>query len=123
MGVRGQNKFRNKPTTVDGIRFDSKREAKRYQQLKLLERAGEISGLELQPKFTFRAVSGEEIRYPPTKSGARGRVLRYTADFAYIEKGERIIEDVKGGQATQTQAFRIRAALMYSCHGIIIRFT
>ena len=76
------NKFNAMPTTVDGIRFASRREAKRYSQLKLLERAGTISNLELQPRYNIN-VNGEYIGF-------------YKADFRYFEDGCRVVEDTKG---------------------------
>ncbi len=76
------SKYRAVKTEVDGILFDSKREAKRYSELKLLERAGEISGLQLQPEF------------PVTMNGKD--ICRYRGDFAYFTKKGRVIEDAKG---------------------------
>jgi hypothetical protein len=90
-------KYRNTPTVVDGIRFDSKREARRYQELKLLEKAGEIHALELQPVFPLHAwVAHDE---PPEKVGF------YRGDFRYCtcglapmgcDRSARIVEDSKG---------------------------
>lgn len=79
-----RNKFRAVPIVVDNIRFASKREAKRYAELKLLERSGEIDGLELQPAFPL-LVNG-------TKIGT------YKADFRYTDRrtGAVVIEDCKG---------------------------
>ena len=76
-------KYRNVPTEVDGIRFASKAEARRYSELKLLQRAGEISDLTCQPAYNL-VVNGHKI-------------CRYTADFSYLTKaGEPVTEDVKG---------------------------
>lgn len=76
-------KFGNKPTEIDGIKFDSKREAKRYQELKLLERANEITGLQTQVKFDL------------TVNGLR--IATYKADFVYMTRGGlRVVEDAKG---------------------------
>lgn len=92
-------KFGNSKTVVDGIRFDSKLEAERYRELKLLEKAGAIKELELQPKFrlipTFR------------KNGKTYRGITYIADFAYYDKDERyIVEDVKGYKTKEYQIKR-----------------
>ena len=78
------------PTVIDGIRFASKAEARRYQELKMLEKAGEIKGLELQPKFP--------LMVPECGSGFDVRIGDYIADFRYREgpKGILKIEDVKG---------------------------
>lgn len=90
------SKYGNVPTIVDGIRFDSKAEARRYQELKLLERAGEIFNLVCQPRYVLG-------------SGKRPPV--YVADFAYHESGQQVAEDVKGGKATQTAIFKLKAKL------------
>jgi hypothetical protein len=91
------NKYRNKPTHIDGIRFASKAEAKRYQELKLLERAGEITGLRLQPRYPLYAYEKEKI-------------CDYVGDFEYFEpvKGKYITEDVKG---VLTPVFKLKAKL------------
>ncbi len=81
------NKYRAIPTTVDGIRFHSKKEARRYSELKLLEKAGKIRNLSLQPEFPCHVV-GQEVP-----------IGVYRGDFSYNETapGSRfIIEDVKG---------------------------
>lgn len=93
-----KHKYNAKPTIVDGIRFASKREAQRYGELKLLEKAGVIFGLKLQPRFVLQEKNGKD------------RAIVYVADFRYIERvgGPVIIEDVKG---VQTQAFKIKAKL------------
>ena len=79
-----RHKYGAKPTTVDGIRFHSMKEARRYQELKLLERAGEIQNLSLQPEFPLHAPDQEKP------------VGRYIADFEYLERGKTVTEDVKG---------------------------
>lgn len=102
------SKYHNVPTTRDGTTFASKAEARRYDELCLLERAGEISGLECHPVYRF-AVNGVKIG-------------RYTPDFRYRDAfGCLVVEDVKGGRATRTEAYRLRARLMLACHGITVR--
>ena len=91
--MTGYKKYNNKKTYVDGIKFDSKGEANRYKELKLLEKAGEIKDLELQPKFTL---------IPKNKGN---RAVTYTADFKYIENGKTIIEDYKG---YETKEFKLK---------------
>lgn len=92
--VRGQNKsynkYKNQKVVVDGHPFDSKREARRYKELKLLERAGKIKDLELQPKF-------ELIPTIRTEHETLYKVSYY-ADFRYVEcdSARVIVEDVKG---------------------------
>lgn len=92
--VRGQNKsynkYGNKKIVVDGHKFDSKKEARRYGELKLLARAGKIKDLELQPKF-------ELIPTIRTETETLERVSYY-ADFRYYDmtKNCEVVEDVKG---------------------------
>lgn len=98
-------KYHNTKTVADGIKFDSKLEAERYAQLKILERAGVIRGLELQPSF--------ELLPSFRKNGKTWRKTVYKADFRYILcEGDRIIiEDVKGSIAVITDVFRLKQKL------------
>lgn len=82
------SKYRNKKTVIDGITFHSKKEAVRYQELKMLEKAGVISGLTLQPKFEIC----DRVKW----NGKTIPKKFYIADFQYIENGVEIVEDVKG---------------------------
>lgn len=91
------NKYRNKKVIVDEKEFDSKREGNRYKELKLLERAGEIKNLELQPRFLLQ----DSFK----KNGRTFRKIEYVADFKYIENGKTIVEDVKG---IQTDVFKLK---------------
>ena len=81
------NKYNNKKVQVDMYVFDSIRESQRYKELKLLERAGEISNLELQPKFLLQ----ESFK----KNGKTYKAINYIADFMYEENGKVVVEDVK----------------------------
>jgi hypothetical protein len=86
-----QHKYNAQKTGVNGVTFDSKLEACRYRQLLLLEQAGQISSLELQPKFQLQpAFKGID--------GKRQRAIMYQADFSYVEYGVTIVEEVKGFQ-------------------------
>ena len=98
-------KYHNKKTVLDGIKFDSKLEAERYAQLKMMERAGVIKGLELQPSF--------ELLPSFRKNGKTWRRTVYKADFRYIlaEDDSYIIEDVKGSTAVITDVFRLKQKL------------
>ena len=91
------NKYRNKKVIVDGEEFGSKKEGNRYKELRLLERAGEISNLELQPRFLLQ----DKFK----KNGKTYRKIEYVADFKYIENGKKIVEDVKG---IQTDVFKLK---------------
>jgi hypothetical protein len=91
------NKYRAVKTQVDDITFDSKAEARRYSELKIRERAGEITQLALQPPFPI-VVNGQKIGV-------------YRADFSYFESksGGRVVEDVKG---YSTPIFRLKKKLV-----------
>lgn len=105
------SKYRNKKTIIDGITFDSKKEARRYSELKLLERAGQIDTLTLQPRFTLI----------PTQRRADGKAERsvvYIADFMYRENGAFVVEDTKG---VRTPDYVIKRKLMLKEHGITVR--
>jgi hypothetical protein len=103
-GVR--SKYGNKKTVVDGITFDSKKEAARYQELKLMERAGVVKGLSLQRRFRLE-VNGI-------------KVCDYVSDFHYfdMEKGDCVTEDVKG---VKTPIYNLKKKLMWACYGIEIQ--
>lgn len=101
-------KYRNVKTVVDGITFDSAKEARRYGELKLLERSGRISGLEVQP--AFRIVVNDCL------------ICTYKADFRYVTdtphaSGVVVTEDVKG---MQTPVYRLKKKLMLAVHGISV---
>ncbi len=105
------SKYGAKKTEVNGFTFDSKREAKRYQELLLLAEAGEISGLELQPRFDLMA-GNEVLRF---KSG---RKATYVADFRYKDRANRtVVEDVKG---IRTSVYKLKWAIM-AAMGIEVR--
>ena len=74
------NKYKNKKITIDGHEFPSKKEGNRYLELKLLQRAGEIRNLELQPRFLLQ----ESFK----KNGKTYRKIEYVADFAYSQSRE-----------------------------------
>lgn len=102
MGKATYNKYRAKAVYVNGERFDSKKEAKRYQELLLLQRAKEISNLRRQVKY--------ELIPSFTLGGRKYRGINYYADFVYIDStGREIIEDTKG---VQTDVYKIKKKLM-----------
>lgn len=97
-------KYHAVPTTLDGIRFDSKAEAARYATLKRMQAVGAIRDLEIKPKF-------------PCEVGGR-KVCTYIADFGYItDKDGRVIEDVKG---VKTAIYRLKKKLVEALHGVQI---
>lgn len=103
------NKYHAQKTIVDGIVFDSRREARRWCELKLLEKAGEIHNLQ-------RQVKREIIKAHPEASMA---ACFYVSDFEYDDKnGKHIIEDAKG---VKTRDYTIKKKLMYERYGYRIR--
>ena len=109
------SKYRNKKTEYDGITFDSKKEAARYAELKLLERAGEIKLLERQKKFVLIPAQRQDGKLIE-------RECAYKADFTYLERQGAewvaVVEDVKG---KRTDTYKIKRKLMLYQHGIRIR--
>ena len=126
------NKYSAKKTMVDGIEFDSRKEARRYQELLLLQRAGEIQSLRLQEKFLLipsqfeRVETGEYYKIgakkgiPKTKEVCVEQPVVYVADFTYIEDGKLVVEDTKS-DATKTPQYIIKRKLMLHKYGIKIR--
>lgn len=108
-----KSKFGNQPTEKRGIRFDSKKEAARFEHLIMLQQAGQISDLRLQQNFTL-----QEAYTKP--DGERVRGVVYKADFTYRDfKGELIVEDVKS-TATRTKVYIIKKKMMREKFGIEI---
>ena len=95
------NKYRAKKVTVDGIEFDSRREANRYSELLAMQQAGLISDLYCQPEFEIIPKCGKE------------RSAKYHADFSYTDNatGQKAVEDVKS-RATKTKDYILRRKLM-----------
>lgn len=127
-----RTKYKAKKTEVDGITFDSMKEAKRYQELKILEAAGQIKDLRLQVPYELIPAMRE-----PDTIGKRGgkikgklieRAVIYKADFVYLEKldipfsdqekWEEVVEDVKG---MRTKEYILKRKLMLYRYGIRIR--
>jgi hypothetical protein len=107
------HKYRAQAVTVDGIRFASKKEARRWSELKLLVQAGQIEKLERQPKFNF-IIGGQYLRIR-SKCYPNGRNVSYSADFSYWAAGRRIVEDVKGFDTTVS---RLKRALVEAIYGV-----
>lgn len=95
------NKFNARTVRLDGYTFQSRAEARRYGELRLLEMAGEIHDLKVHPRFVLLDAAKE----------LGLRAVHYTADFQYTEGGRVIVEDVKGGSATITGEFKLRRQL------------
>jgi hypothetical protein len=104
MRFHDYSKYKNKPVVIDGLWFRSKREGQRYAQLRLLEKAGDISHLKTQVRFPL-VVNDEKI-------------CTYVSDFTYRYKGKDIVEDTKG---FKTEVYKIKAKLMWAIRGIEIK--
>ena len=119
------HKYNNKKVIVNGIKFDSQKEAKRYQELSMFEKAGVISGLQMQVKFLLVPAQYEIVE----RHGKKGQKLpsgkkcvekecSYYADFVYKRGGETIVEDTKG---FKTPEYIIKRKLMLYKYGIKIK--
>ena len=105
------NKYHNKKVCYNGISFASKKEARRYSELLLLERAGVITDLQMQVPFLLipsQRINGKVVE----------RECKYIADFVYTENGKKVVEDTKG---IKTDKYIIKRKLMLYIHGIQIK--
>lgn len=104
------SKYKNQKVIIDGIEFDSKKEAKRYQELLLLQKSGVIADLKRQVPYTLvPAFNLNKKRY---------RAMNYVADFVYKENDKEIVEDCKG---YRTEVYKIKKKLMAYIYQIEIR--
>lgn len=111
------NKNNARKVTIDGIVFDSKKEGRRYEQLKLQEESGEISDLQYHVKFPL-------IPKQKRSDGTTERAVFYIADFVYEKQGEKVVEDAKGYRnpsASTYALFVLKRKLMLYVHGITIQ--
>lgn len=111
------SKYRNKKITYNGETYDSVKEYRRHDELKLLEKAGKIHGLERQKKFTL---------LPSQKDPKTGKTLlrgvSYVADFVYQIDGKTVVEDVKGYRGGGAYAlFTLKKKMMLYFHGIFVK--
>jgi hypothetical protein len=109
---RKARKYRNQPVELDNYKFDSFKEAKRYSELKLLERAGKIENLQVHPKYEFYHNNV--------------RLGSFKPDFSYKENGEVVIEDVKaisktGKKPTVTDGYRLRRNMLKAFYNLDVR--
>ena len=100
-------KYHNQKTIIDGIEFDSKKEANRYLELKLLQKANKISNLRIQVPFVLI----EKSNY--------GRAIKYIADFVYYDNDAKndVIEDTKG---YRTDVYKLKKRLLAERYNIEI---
>lgn len=100
------HKYSARKTVVDNIAFASRAEARRYQELKLLEHAGYIKNLESQPCYDL-VINGVKVG-------------KYVADFRYVQDGRTVVEDVKG---MKTAVYRLKAKMVKAIHGVTVKET
>lgn len=118
--TKSKSKYHNKPVTVDGVSFDSKGEFLRWNFLKLMEQAGEISNLRYHVKYELiPAITEDVVVHLKTKDKIVTKTMQsaryYEADFVYInKKGEEVVEDFKG---QETELFKFKAALFRYKYG------
>lgn len=108
-------KYRNQKVVIDGITFDSKREAGRYQELQALAARNLIEDLRHQVPFEL----APGVRFSDEKRAKPA--LRYVADFAYRLDGRLVVEDVKSAITAKAAAYRIKRHLMLAVHGIEVQ--
>jgi hypothetical protein len=115
-------KYHNKKITRNGVTFDSKKEARRYGELLLLERAGVITDLQRQVEFELIPTQREADTIGVRGGVKKGKVIelavKYVADFVYKENDKTIVEDTKG---FKTKDYIIKRKLMLYVHGIRIK--
>lgn len=113
-----RNKYGARRTQVNGIWFDSAKEANRYQELVHMERAGAIADLERQPMYPLHVMELYRSLAPIRIT----TVGKFTADFRYIDRasGEIVVEDIKS-DVTKTEAYGLRKRLAEVIHGIHVR--
>ena len=99
-----RNKYGNHKTEVDGIVFDSRKEANRYAELLMMEKAGIIKDLLRQVRF--------EIVPKVKGNGETSRARFYVADFTYTQDGQKVIEDVKSPATRADKVYSLKKALM-----------
>ena len=124
---RRNGKYNNRRFYVNGIAFDSQREGLRYRDLKLLEDAGEISGLRRQVAFELIPVQREPDQVGPRGGVKKGAILEraveYVADFVYQDRdGKTVVEDVKGYKGGEAyKLFSLKRKMMLFFLGIRVK--
>lgn len=115
-------KYHSKKAYAGGVVFDSRKEARRYNELRYLMQVGEISDLRRQVKFVLIPAQREAETIGARGGVKKGRLLErecaYVADFVYIMDGATVVEDTKG---FRTPEYIIKRKLMLWVHGIQIK--
>lgn len=120
------NKYNSRKIQADGETFDSAKEYRRWQALKLMEKASIINNLQRQVPFELIPTQREPDTTGPRGGIKRGKVIEkgctYVADFTYWKNGEFCVEDVKGYKGGGAYAvFSIKRKLMLQVHGIRVK--
>ena len=121
--LANDSKYHSQKIEIDGLSFDSRKEARRYQELMLLEACGEISDLQRQVKYVLIPAQREPDTIGPRGGRKRGKVIErecaYIADFVYRDNstGSTVVEDTKGMRTTE---YIIKRKLLLYTHGIRI---
>ena len=108
------NKFNNEKQVVDGQKFDSKHEKRRFDTLMQMQRMGLIQDLKTQVAFDLLP----KVRYPVAGKTSRSRV--YIADFTYVKEGKLVVEDAKSESTSKDSTYSLKKHLMMHVHGIEI---
>jgi hypothetical protein len=109
------SKYHNRKTILDGIRFDSQKEASRWAELRILEKAGVIKDLRRQVKYIL--IPAQYIQPEKGRRKLIEKECSYLADFVYTENGKTVVEDTKG---VKTAAYIVKRKLMLERYGIRI---
>lgn len=120
------SKYHARKVTRGGRTFDSAKEARRFSELSILQRAGEITDLRCQVKYILIPAQREPDTVGKRGGTIKGKLLErecaYIADFVYKQNGVEIVEDVKGYRDSTAYAlFTIKRKLMLWVHGIKIK--
>ena len=99
------SKYGNKRTKLDGINFDSEKEAGRYADLLMMQKAGIISSLERQKPFELQPAFYDS-------DGIKHQPIKYVADFVYMQDGKQVIEDVKSDGTRKNQVYKLKKKMM-----------
>ena len=122
--AKKESKYKSKKVTVDGLEFASRKEAKRWTELRILEKAGAISDLKTQVKFVLVPAQREADQVGARGGIKKGKTIErecaYIADFTYLDsKGKLHVEDVKGYKGGGAyEVFKIKRKLMLYIHKI-----
>lgn len=121
---KGQNKYRNKKVTYNGMQFDSAKERNRYWELEVMQRAGEIRNLRRQ--VSFELIPYQKVLVPIPGGGTRyqtEKAVKYIADFAYEDKttGQTVVEDVKSPITRKQPEYVLKRKLMLQRYRIAIK--